>query len=90
MVTPDEVDDHLGSEVKEECSQKYGPVRNCIIYKVVSHPEAIRIFVEFENVQDADRGTLSPHCHVLLKRFVSRSGCGSKRTIFWWTKSTRG
>nr|CCA22716.1 conserved hypothetical protein [Albugo laibachii Nc14] len=55
MVTPDEVDDHLGSEVKEECSQKYGPVRNCIIYKVVSHPEAIRIFVEFENVQDADR-----------------------------------
>lgn len=57
MVTPAEVDDHLGNEVKEECAEKYGAVRNCIIYKV-SHPgEAIRIFVEFENVQDADRGT---------------------------------
>ena len=33
MVTPDEVDDELETETKEECS-KYGEVNKCVIHVV--------------------------------------------------------
>ncbi|KAE9329684.1 hypothetical protein PR003_g15495 [Phytophthora rubi] len=58
MVGPGEVDDELQEEVKGECSETYGPVTKCTIYEVtgrVSPEEAVRIFVQFQNAEDATK-----------------------------------
>ncbi|KAG7394496.1 Splicing factor 45 [Phytophthora boehmeriae] len=58
MVGPGEVDDELQDEVKGECAGKYGPVEKCLLYEVtgrVSPEEAVRIFVQFRNVEDATK-----------------------------------
>ncbi|ETN22735.1 hypothetical protein, variant 2 [Phytophthora nicotianae INRA-310] len=58
MVGPGEVDDELQEEVKEECSEKYGPVIKCVIYEVtgrVPPEEAVRTFVQFKNAGDATK-----------------------------------
>lgn len=58
MVGPGEVDAELQDEVKGECSETYGPVTKCVIYEVtgkVSAEEAVRIFVQFSNAEDATK-----------------------------------
>ena len=60
MVGPGEVDDELQEEVKEECAEKYGPVEKCLVYEVTARvpPEqAVRIFVQFQDRSDAEKGT---------------------------------
>lgn len=55
---PSEVDDDLEPETAEECA-KYGAVVTCMIYQMPDAgdgPEAVRIFVEFENTEAAARG----------------------------------
>uniref|UniRef100_A0A158PA09 Splicing factor 45 n=1 Tax=Angiostrongylus cantonensis TaxID=6313 RepID=A0A158PA09_ANGCA len=54
MVGPDEVDDELEPEIREEMA-KYGQVASVIIHKMdgVSEDVAVRIFVEFTNVAQA-------------------------------------
>ncbi|KAJ1352269.1 hypothetical protein KIN20_008568 [Parelaphostrongylus tenuis] len=54
MVGPDEVDDELEPEIREEMA-KYGQVASVIIHKMegVSDDVAVRIFVEFTNVAQA-------------------------------------
>ncbi|EYC27668.1 hypothetical protein Y032_0008g12 [Ancylostoma ceylanicum] len=54
MVGPDEVDDELEPEIRDEMA-KYGQVASVIIHKLdgVSDDVAVRIFVEFTNVAQA-------------------------------------
>lgn len=56
MVGPGEVDEELEAETKEEC-KKYGEVVKCLIYEIpnkkVADDEAVRIFVEFREVESA-------------------------------------
>lgn len=56
MVGSGQVDDDLDAETKEEC-KKYGEVLRCLIYEIpnkrVPDSEAVRIFVEFKNVESA-------------------------------------
>lgn len=56
MVGPGEVDDDLEAETKEEC-KKYGDVVKCLIFEIpnkkVPDDEAVRIFVEFKQVESA-------------------------------------
>uniref|UniRef100_A0A0N4XJ59 Splicing factor 45 n=1 Tax=Nippostrongylus brasiliensis TaxID=27835 RepID=A0A0N4XJ59_NIPBR len=54
MVGPDEVDDELEPEIREEMA-KYGQVASVVIHKMegVSDELAVRIFVEFTNVAQA-------------------------------------
>ncbi|PIO71017.1 hypothetical protein TELCIR_07099 [Teladorsagia circumcincta] len=54
MVGPDEVDDELEPEIREEMA-KYGQVASVVIHKLegVSDDVAVRIFVEFTNVAQA-------------------------------------
>ena len=63
MVGPGEVDDELEPEVKEEC-QKYGNVVGVTVFQMpdVDSEEAIRIFVEFETVDSASKGTTPTVC----------------------------
>ena len=58
MVGPGEVDDELEPEVREECSGKYGPVVQVVIFEIPRAPpdEAVRIFVEFQRVESAIKG----------------------------------
>lgn len=60
MVGPGEVDDELQDEVREECSEKYGPVDSCTVFEVKGRPvpaeEAVRIFVKFQKPSDANKG----------------------------------
>ena len=59
MVGPGEVDDELKDEVKGECSEKYGPVTKCVVYEETGKAvpeEAVRIFVQFTNFEDATKG----------------------------------
>jgi len=59
MVGPGEVDDDLEPEVKDECQTKYGPVNNVTIYQMPDMDEdAIRIFVEFEHEDSAEKALL--------------------------------
>lgn len=54
MVAPEDIDDQLETEVKDEM-KKYGQVNKVLIYRLlqVSDDEAVRIFVEFANVGQA-------------------------------------
>ncbi|OZC07432.1 g-patch domain protein [Onchocerca flexuosa] len=54
MVGPDEIDDQLEPEVKDEM-KKYGQVNKVVIFRLLqaSDDEAVRIFVEFTNVGQA-------------------------------------
>ncbi|VDO62754.1 unnamed protein product [Haemonchus placei] len=54
MVGPDEVDDELEPEIREEMA-KYGQVASVVIHKMegVSDDNAVRIFVEFTNIAQA-------------------------------------
>ncbi|CAJ0604093.1 unnamed protein product [Cylicocyclus nassatus] len=54
MVGPDEVDDELEPEIRDEMA-KYGQVASVVIHKLngVSDELAVRIFVEFTNVAQA-------------------------------------
>ncbi|KAK5967189.1 G-patch domain protein [Trichostrongylus colubriformis] len=54
MVGPDEVDDELEPEIREEMA-KYGQVASVVIHKMdgVSDDVAVRIFVEFTNIAQA-------------------------------------
>ena len=55
MVGPDEVDDALEEEIKDECS-KYGKVVCCSIFQVPNYgcvEDAVRIFVEFSRTEYA-------------------------------------
>ncbi|CAI5732745.1 unnamed protein product [Peronospora destructor] len=64
MVGPGEVDEELQDEVKGECSETYGPVAKCVIYEVIERvppEEAIRIFVEFTNPEDATKALTGLH-----------------------------
>uniref|UniRef100_A0AAV1UH18 RRM domain-containing protein n=1 Tax=Peronospora matthiolae TaxID=2874970 RepID=A0AAV1UH18_9STRA len=64
MVGPGEVDDELQDEVKGECSEKYGPVTKCVVYEetgTVVPKEAVRIFVQFTNVEDATKALTGLH-----------------------------
>lgn len=58
MVGPGEVDDDLEQETKEEC-KKYGDVVKCLIFEIpnkrVPDEQAVRIFVEFRQVDSAVR-----------------------------------
>ncbi|CAG0921153.1 unnamed protein product [Notodromas monacha] len=55
MVGPGEVDDFLETEVKDECTQKYGDVIKVIIFEIPNQipEEAVRIFVEFRRMESA-------------------------------------
>merc|ERR1711957_214453 len=50
MVGPDEVDDELSAEVREECEEKCGPVRDVAVH--VSHG-VVNVQVEFGDGNDA-------------------------------------
>uniref|UniRef100_A0A0R3S508 Splicing factor 45 n=1 Tax=Elaeophora elaphi TaxID=1147741 RepID=A0A0R3S508_9BILA len=54
MVSPNEIDDQLEPEVKDEM-KKYGQVNKVIIFRLlqVSDDEAVRIFIEFTNIGQA-------------------------------------
>ena len=54
-----ELDEDLEVETKEEC-EKYGKVGKCVIFEIPGAPddEAVRIFLEFERVESAIKGTL--------------------------------
>ncbi|KAK6049975.1 g-patch domain protein [Cooperia oncophora] len=54
MVGPDEVDDELEPEIREEMA-KYGQVASVVIHKMdgVADDIAVRIFVEFTNIAQA-------------------------------------
>ncbi|KAM3725853.1 Splicing factor [Dirofilaria immitis] len=54
MVGPDEIDDQLEPEVKDEM-KKYGQVNKVVIFRLLqaNDDEAVRIFVEFTNVGQA-------------------------------------
>lgn len=59
MVGRGEVDEDLQNETAEECS-KFGPVIQCVVdesndEKTVE-TDAVRIFIEFENVPTAIKG----------------------------------
>lgn len=63
---PSEVDDDLEPETVGECT-KYGPVVTCMIYQVPDAgdgPEAVRIFVEFENAMAATRGKATSQLNI--------------------------
>uniref|UniRef100_F1L5L4 Splicing factor 45 n=1 Tax=Ascaris suum TaxID=6253 RepID=F1L5L4_ASCSU len=69
MVSPEEIDDQLEPEVKDEM-KKYGQVNKVLIYRLLhaSDEEAVRIFVEFTNVAQAIRRTslsLTENCKTL-------------------------
>ncbi len=71
---PSEVDDDLEPETAEECA-KYGPVVTCMIFQMPDAgegPEAVRIFVEFEEVEAAAKGKLPIHLPVLCTCVVDR------------------
>ena len=74
MVGPGEVDDELEDEVKGECSEKYGPVEKCVVYemtgKVVAE-EAVRIFVQFTNSEDATKGKVMPERYLRSAKATS-------------------
>lgn len=55
MVGPNEVDDELEPEVKEECNRKYGEVVTVHIVEMpnVTPEETVRIFVEFTRIESA-------------------------------------
>jgi len=60
MVGPGEVDDELEPEVREECSGKYGPVEQVLIFQIprVESHEAVRIFVEFTKAESAIKAVI--------------------------------
>lgn len=64
MVGPGEVDDELEPEVREECNGKYGAVVQVVIFEIPKAvpEEAVRIFVEFQRVESAIKGTCSTFC----------------------------
>jgi len=55
LVGAGEVDDTLQEETAEEC-ERYGEVKNCLIYEVkgnVPDDEAVRIFIKFGKIEEA-------------------------------------
>ncbi len=60
MVTASQVDADLQDEVKEECTMKYGPVTQCIVYTTPS-TSAVRIFVEFQDATHAQNAVNGLH-----------------------------
>ena len=58
MVGPGEVDEDLEEETGNECT-KYGTVTNVIIFEITepNYPpeEAVRIFIEFERIEQATK-----------------------------------
>lgn len=63
MVGPGEVDPDLEDEVANECS-KYGQVQSVMIFEVTTpgfpDDEAVRIFVEFERMEQAVKVCSAP------------------------------
>ncbi|KAL4427659.1 hypothetical protein ABPG75_001748 [Micractinium tetrahymenae] len=61
MIGPGEVDKDLDREVGEECS-KYGTVTNVMIFEVMEPgfpaDQAVRIFVEFDRVEEATKALI--------------------------------
>lgn len=60
MAAPGDVDDDLASEVQEECSERYGAVRQCFVFECAAAlglpaEEAVRTFVQFEDAAGAER-----------------------------------
>jgi hypothetical protein len=45
LVEPDELDEFLRDEVKQECVQ-FGEVLNCVVHQVAG--ESVKVFVEFK------------------------------------------
>lgn len=84
MVGRGQVDENLESETAEEC-EKYGPVMVCKIFefpvgtKNVTDEEAVRIFVQFSDMDSAQRG--------LLRRFVSTVSWGFACFICFFFRS---
>ncbi len=67
MVGPGEVDEDLEEETGNECT-KYGDVTSVVIFEVTepNYPpeEAVRIFIEFERVEQATKVGV-PYCEQL-------------------------
>jgi splicing factor 45 len=64
MISVIQVDDDLEGETREECS-KYGEVIQVIIYEIphgVVPEEAVRIFVQFNRIESAIKGTSALSC----------------------------
>ena len=63
MVGPGQVDEDLEDEVANECS-KYGQVKSVMIFEVTTpgYPDhqAVRIFVEFERMEQATKVCVIP------------------------------
>ena len=63
------MDDDLEGETREECS-KYGEVVQVVIYEIpsgVAIEEAVRIFVQFNRVESAVKGTcLYMHLYFIM------------------------
>ena len=57
------MDEELEAETKEECAHKYGRVLKCTVREDVRAPddEAVRIFVEFADVESAKKGVHPTH-----------------------------
>lgn len=68
MVGPGEVDEDLKPEIKEECS-KYGDVCQCMIFEKSAYEteeDAVFIFVEFRNVESANKGQYIFFCFYIF------------------------
>ncbi|OQV11918.1 Poly(U)-binding-splicing factor half pint [Hypsibius exemplaris] len=74
MVTPEEVDDSLKSEIEEECS-RYGTVKHVVIYQERENdnadaPTRVKIFVEFEEATGADNAKIGLNGRFFAGRIV--------------------
>eukprot|EP01006_Ploeotia_vitrea_P020043 TRINITY_DN52291_c0_g1_i1.p1 TRINITY_DN52291_c0_g1~~TRINITY_DN52291_c0_g1_i1.p1 ORF type:complete len:401 (-),score=55.77 TRINITY_DN52291_c0_g1_i1:27-1229(-) len=74
MVGPNEVDDELIGETKDECQAKYGAVEECNIHVVKKkgiHPcEAVRLFVKFSSIENAVKALVDLDGRFFAKRQV--------------------
>jgi splicing factor 45 len=65
MVGRGETDDELEAETAEECAQ-FGPVLKCVVHEsqdpAVDDSDAVRIFVRFDTVESAKKGTIWRKC----------------------------
>ena len=73
MVGPGQVDEDLEDEVANECS-KYGQVQSVMIFEVTTpgYPDdqAVRIFVEFERMEQATKVCVCDNLDMLLTVFA--------------------
>ena len=76
VVGPGEVDEALEDEIANEC-EKYAPVVRALIFEITEQDfpedEAVRVFVEFTDVEGAKRAGMALNRRYFAKRLVKAS-----------------